>query len=328
MNLLTQKPKILVVDDREENLIAMQRLLQDLDAEICTVSSGNDALAMVLDHDFAIILLDVQMPDMDGFETAEMIRLDDKKAHVPIIFVTAISKERQHIFQGYESGAVDYIFKPVDGRILLSKVSVFLTLFQQKQKLQHLVHELKQSQSLIEKQNETLTRLALHDDLTGLYNRRHFNSMLKQEFYRSKRYGSYLTILMIDLDHFKNVNDGYGHDFGDFVLKEFARRMKKISRPTDLIFRIGGEEFVVLLPQTDVEGGKKVGEKICRTCEGDRFTDGKVSISITTSIGVAAFNKDKPDEPNTLLQLADKALYKAKNMGRNRIVVSKHNGNT
>ena len=215
------KPEILVVDDRAENLLAMKRLLKDLDAVIHTASSGNEALAMVLDHDFALILLDVQMPDMDGFETAEMVRLYDKAADVPIIFVTAISKEQQHIFKGYESGAVDYIFKPVEGQILLSKVRIFLTLYRQKQELQQLVQELLQSQKLIEKQNETLTLLALHDDLTGLYNRRHLNTILEQEFYRSKRYGSDLAVLMLDLDHFKNVNDTYGHAFGDVVLIPF-----------------------------------------------------------------------------------------------------------
>ncbi len=314
------KPEILIVDDRAENLLAMERLLEDVDAEIYTASSGNDALSLVLDHDFALILLDVQMPDMDGFETAEMIRLSDEKAHIPIIFVTAISKEQQHVFKGYESGAVDYIFKPVEGKILLSKAAFFLTLYRQKQELQHLVEELKQSKELINKQNETLSHLALHDDLTGLYNRRHFNTMLKQEFYRSERYGSDLAILMVDLDHFKKVNDTKGHDFGDFVLKEFARRMKETSRPTDLIFRFGGEEFIILLPQTDLAGGIQAGEKIRKSCEKEMYRNGPLELLVTTSIGAAAFRSNKPKETGQLIQMVDKALYQAKDGGRNRVV--------
>lgn len=314
------KPEILVVDDRPENLLAMKRLLRDLEAVICTASSGNEALEMVLDHDFALILLDVQMPDMDGFETAEMIRLYDKTAHVPIIFVTAISTEQQHIFKGYESGAVDYIFKPIEGVILLSKVRIFLTLYRQKQGLQQLVQELEQSKKLIEKQNEILTLLALHDDLTGLFNRRHLSIILEQEFYRSKRYGSDLAILMLDLDHFKSVNDTYGHAFGDVVLREFARRIKEISRPTDLIFRFGGEEFLILLPQTNLEGGMHAGEQVRKSCAAEMYTEGDVSIAVTASVGVAAFYNDHPKEPIHLIQMADKALYKAKNSGRNRVV--------
>lgn len=315
-----KKPEILVVDDRAENLLAMERLLEDLDAEIYSATSGNDALALVLDHDFALILLDVQMPDMDGFETAEMIRLSDETAHIPIIFVTAISKERQHVFKGYESGAVDYIFKPVEAKILLSKVIIFLDLYRQKQQLHDLVEELKQSKEHIKKQNDTLTHLSMHDDLTQLYNRRHFNTMLEQEFYRSKRYGNDLAVLMLDLDHFKNVNDSQGHDFGDFVLQEFARRMKKISRPTDLIFRIGGEEFLILLPQTDLAGGLVAGEQIRKKCESEMYRKGSVAMSVTTSVGAAAFHKNKPKESAQLLRMVDKALYQAKDGGRNRVV--------
>ncbi|MCK5680609.1 response regulator, partial [bacterium] len=219
-----KNPEILVVDDRTENILAMKRLMADLDAEIHTATSGNEALGMVLKYDFALILLDVQMPDMDGFETAEMIRLSDDTAHIPIIFITAINKEEKHVFKGYQSGAVDYLFKPVEAEILLSKVSVFLSLYNQKQELQHLVHELTKSKKLIEEQNEILTRLSIHDELTGLFNRRHLNTMMEQEFYRCKRYGNNMAVLMLDLDHFKNVNDTHGHKFGDFVLETFSKR--------------------------------------------------------------------------------------------------------
>ncbi|MDO8947754.1 MAG: GGDEF domain-containing protein [Desulfocapsaceae bacterium] len=196
----------------------------------------------------------------------------------------------------------------------------FSGLYRQKQELQQLVQELEQSKKLIEKQNETLTLLALHDDLTGLFNRRHLNTILEQEFYRSKRYGSDMALLMFDLDHFKNVNDTYGHAFGDVVLREFARRIKKISRPTNLAFRFGGEEFLILLPQTGLAGGIQAGEHICRSCAAELYTEGAVSISVTTSVGVAAFQNDKPEEPHQLIEMADKALYQAKDAGCNRVL--------
>ncbi len=314
------KPKILVVDDREENLIAMKRLLETVDAQILTAASGNDALALVLEHAFALILLDVQMPDMDGFETAEMIRLSEDTAHIPIIFVTAISKEQRHVFKGYESGAVDYMFKPVEGRILLGKVEVFLVLYRQRQELQELVGELRQSKEVIKKQNEILARVALHDELTGLFNRRHLNTMLEQEFYRCKRYGNDLAVMMLDLDHFKSVNDTHGHGFGDLVLKEFAQRMQKMSRPTDLLFRFGGEEFIILLPQTDHKGAIQAGEHIRSACAGQEFCLDGTCISVTTSIGVASFHQNKPEEAADLVHFADQALYQAKHAGRNAVI--------
>ena len=317
-----KNPEILVVDDRTENILAMKRLMADLDAEIHTATSGNEALGMVLKYDFALILLDVQMPDMDGFETAEMIRLSDDTAHIPIIFITAINKEEKHVFKGYQSGAVDYLFKPVEAEILLSKVSVFLSLYNQKQELQHLVHELTKSKKLIEEQNEILTRLSIHDELTGLFNRRHLNTMMEQEFYRCKRYGNNMAVLMLDLDHFKNVNDTHGHKFGDFVLETFSKRMLESIRSADLCFRIGGEEFLIILPQIDLPSSVVVGEKIRNVCETQLYTEGSVSIQVTTSIGIASFQEHSPEDLNIIMSKADKALYQAKNGGRNRVVVS------
>ncbi len=315
------RPEILVVDNKPENLLVMKRLMEDLEADIHTASSGNEALRVALEHDFALILLDVQMPDMDGFETAEMIRLADDTARTSIIFITAINREQQHVLKGYQSGAVDYIFKPVESEILLSKVSVFLNLYKQKQELKQMVHELEESKQLIEKQNEILTRLSLHDDLTGLYNRRHLNTMLKQEFNRSIRYGSDLALLILDLDHFKKVNDIHGHKFGDFVLETFARRILEVSRSTDHIFRFGGEEFIILLTQTDIEGGILAGEKIRKRCQSEFYTKGPTSLQVTTSIGVASFQNSHED-PNDMIATADKALYLAKRKGRNRVIAA------
>ncbi len=183
-----------------------------------------------------------------------------------------------------------------------------------------MVQELTESKQLIEQQNEVLSRLTIHDDLTGLYNRRHMNTMLSQEFSRCIRYGCDMSVMFLDLDHFKAVNDTYGHVFGDFVLKEFALRLQQNCRSNDHMFRFGGEEFLILLPSTDRDGAVLTGEKIRQDCESHLFVDDSVSVKVTISIGVASFCANRPDGQNDLISLADKALYKAKDDGRNRVV--------
>ena len=307
-------PKILVVDDRPQNLVIMKQLLAESQVELHTALSGKEAVGLVAGNDFALILLDVQMPGMDGFETAKLMRSSNYVAGTPIIFVTANSKEQQDILQGYDSGAVDFLFKPVDLKILLSKVSFFLEMNRQKKELESAKQELV-------KQKLALEKLTIHDDLTGLYNRRHLDKMLQQEFARCKRYNTDCSCMMIDLDHFKNVNDTYGHGFGDVVISTFAKRLSERLRGTDFIFRFGGEEFLILLPQTDISGAEQVAREICRRNEREEFTSSAHKANVTTSIGLASFREHRPKAHNDLASMADKALYAAKENGRNRVEV-------
>lgn len=149
---------VLIVDDRPENLLALERLLERPGLRIMKATSGNDALAMVLDHEFALVLLDVQMPEMDGFETAELMRGNSSTRNIPIIFVTAISTEQKYVFKGYESGAVDYLFKPLDPDILLSKVNIFLELYRQKKEMEKYAHQLEEKNQVITQQKEKLEK--------------------------------------------------------------------------------------------------------------------------------------------------------------------------
>ena len=151
-----EKPKILIVDDKQANLTALRALLEKLDVTVFEAISGNDALGLTLEHVFSLVLLDVQMPEMDGFETAELMRSSLHTKHVPIIFVTAISKEQHHIFKGYESGAVDYIFKPLDSDILKSKVNVFMNIFNQKQIIEDKKRKLEEANKKILDQQKAL----------------------------------------------------------------------------------------------------------------------------------------------------------------------------
>ena len=323
-----EQTNILLVDDRPENLLALETILKRPGLNLIKASSGNEALGMVLEYDFALVLLDVQMPEMDGFETAELMRGNEETGHIPIIFVTAISKERKHVFRGYETGAVDYLFKPLDPDILQSKVNIFLELYKQKKALKEMtldleqtVRDLETSKGIIEENNKLLSDLSIRDGLTDLFNHRHMEVVSKQEFIRAARYQTGLSCLLMDLDYFKNVNDTFGHAFGDVVLKEFSARVKQNIRSGDMAFRYGGEEFMVLLPHTGISGARQTAEKLRASCEVNPFTDGTTSTIVTVSIGVAEVKEHHPESAGDLIAYADKALYRAKAEGRNRIVV-------
>jgi two-component system cell cycle response regulator len=536
-------PRILIVDDKVENLIGLERILADLDVDFVRALSGDEALAWILEHDFALILLDVQMPVMDGFETAELIRSDENSKHIPIVFVTALSHDQTYEFQGYASGAVDYLTKPLNPDILKSKVGVFVDLYRQKMLIAQANAELKAANHRILEQQETmieeerlkvllqmagasahelnqplmsllgnielirmieddpaqvgqrlnnietagqriadivqkmqsiqrsdvidypggqtilnldqktnllvvedsdidfealvalvkdqeqigvtravsiseglglvqqtkvdmvlldyllpdgngfdfldglkaqgmeipviaitghgdevvasrmikagaydylpkagadravllrsiktaleqsrlkkdvaqatqkLAQMATCDGLTGLSNRRRMNDMLSYEFNRAVRFGTDLSCLMLDLDDFKQVNDSLGHGFGDFVLKQFATRLTDSVRESDACFRYGGEEFMVLMPQTDMEEAKKRAEKIRRLCHTEPYRDDDHERVVTVSIGVASLHHRAAARPEDLLACADKALYRSKAEGRNRVSV-------
>ena len=297
----TEETNILMVDDRPENLLALETILKRPGLNLVKASSGNEALGLLLDYDFALVLLDVQMPEMDGFETAELMRGNEETKHIPIIFVTAISKEHKHVFRGYETGAVDYLFKPLDPDILKGKVSVFLDLYEQKRtltemtrNLEQTVRELEASKGVIEEKNTLLKDLSIRDGLTDLFNHRHMDDVSKQEFKRVARYHTDLSCLLMDLDYFKKVNDTFGHAFGDTVLKEFSLRLKQNLRGTDLAFRYGGEEFMVLLPQTGIAGARQTAEKLRAYCNANPYTDGSTSTTVTVSIGMASVKEHGP----------------------------------
>ncbi|GAB6096041.1 hypothetical protein JCM14469_22940 [Desulfatiferula olefinivorans] len=324
----TEKPGILIVDDKPMNLVSLEAVLAGDPVDIVKAGSGNEALGLVLEREFALILLDVQMPDMDGFETAELIRSNPKTHHIPIIFISAVNQDEAHLFRGYESGAVDYLFKPVDSHILRSKVRVFIELYEQKKErealsrnLEEALAEARRQRGIIAEQNEQLKELAVKDGLTGLYNHRHMAVVADAEFNRAIRYKTQLSCLMMDIDFFKEVNDSLGHPYGDFVLKAFADCLKAYMRESDFLFRYGGEEFLVLLPQTDLEGARSTAEKFRSGVENKVFDDGTHARSITVSIGAASLHFNHPVSAEEFIAFADKALFIAKAQGRNRVVV-------
>jgi two-component system cell cycle response regulator len=534
---------VLIVDDRKENLLALEGWLDLPDIHIIKAASGTQALELLLEYDTALVLLDVQMPDMDGFETAEYMRKKKRTRNIPIIFLTAISKEEQHIFKGYETGAVDYLFKPVDPHVLKSKVSVFIEMYRQKKALVENARELEQANQKILQQQESLIKeervkvllqlagatahelnqpltgllgyldllemyktqpekiftyvdkiresglriskivnkiqtirdydtkpylsenaiididqktkilsvgnkngdfealcaqlntrtdilimaakgieeaisrmevspfglivseyilpdgdvfefmkaldkkgfdtplvvitghgnelvaseliqtgvydyllkskideeifigavkramekaqlkkelvvaqkrmveMAIKDELTGLYNRRYFLEALEREVSKADRYGADLALCMLDLDYFKDINDTYGHSAGDMVLSEIGKMFNTYNRFSDLVCRYGGEEFSVILPNTSLEKARVACDRFREFINDHKFEYQNKQFKISASIGVSCLTDTTNRVHHELIDCADKALYQAKEAGRNRVMV-------
>ncbi|MCP4475556.1 MAG: diguanylate cyclase [Gammaproteobacteria bacterium] len=318
-------PKVLVVDDRQENLLAMEKVLAPLSLQLYRANSGEEALFFALEHDFAVILLDVQMPDMDGFEVADLMQSNEKTSHIPIIFVTALSKEEKYVSKGHEIGAVDYLFKPIDPIILKSKVNVFFKLYSREKILEQLLDENKEVKQELEKRNQELKHLASHDLLTKLPNRLKFSENIESILSLSKNNNQLFALLFIDLDDFKSVNDQYGHHVGDLLLQAVSDKLNNCFRKNDfvakfskenILARLGGDEFAVILNNLkDVNDAGMIAERaikeVCCT-----YHLGGTDIHVSISIGIACFPSAGKDI-STLCKNADAAMYVAKAKGKN-----------
>ncbi len=337
-------PKVLVVNDDASTLLALASLLTgSADSpkyEVITVQSGEEALRKVLKHNFAVILLDVSMPIMDGFETAEAIHSHPRSASVPIIFITAHYGDELNRLKGYQKGAADYLFAPVIPKVVLAKVAVFVELSQKNLELEQKTLELEalnsdlrvQRLQDLERMNTALeveilerrlaehraTELATRDALTGLLNRRSLLERMKHAIARSARRKEGLALMFLDLDHFKEVNDTLGHEAGDELLKKVVAHLTAAVRETDMVARLGGDEFVVLLEGfPDATDVMKVAKKIVNANAQPHIIKGQPVVASTT-IGISFYPKDG-DSAETLLKNADLAMYHAKQLERGSI---------
>lgn len=313
---------ILIVDDTKANLISLEAILEGENLNIVAASNGNDALKTLLKQKIDIVLLDVQMPGMNGFEVAELMRANNKTKDIPIIFVTAINKEEEYIFKGYELGAVDYLYKPISNEILKSKVKVFVKLNEQTKIIEEKTKTLEEKIIQLELIEKKLNHLVRIDELTGVFNRRAFGEIFKLEWARTIRSNGFFSALMIDIDNFKNFNDTYGHIEGDDCLKSVAQTIDKtLRRITDQVARLGGEEFVVLLPETDLDGAEIIAEEIRKNIENLEILNEGIETSkfVTVSIGISSVVPTRDIEKKEFIDCADKALYIAKKNGKNRV---------
>ena len=297
--MLRSLPKLLLVDDQPVNIQTLYQIFAD-DHEVFMATSGEQALALCRDKQPDLVLLDVIMPGMDGLETCQRLKEDADTADIPVIFVTSQNSPEEET-HGLEVGAVDFISKPVNPAVVRARVKTQLTL---------------------KAQTDALRMLASLDGLTGVPNRRIFDERLDAEWRACRRSGSPLSLLMVDVDHFKLYNDHYGHLDGDQCLKAIASALaSSVERGRDMLARFGGEEFVCLLPDTDLEGAKHIAEKLRQAVEGLAIphVESKTAATVTVSLGVATTAQCDALEPPDLLKVADEQLYLAKQSGRNRV---------
>jgi diguanylate cyclase (GGDEF)-like protein len=330
--VIPAKPKILIVDDLAANRLALRRLLAKMPAELVEADSGNAALAACLDHEFALILLDVNMPEMDGFEVAALLDGDERTRATPIIFISAAYDDMSRL-KGYGSGAVDYIAKPVNDVILRSKVQVFLELWARKAELEAALAELSKRTLELEQEmarrretEELAWHRASHDNLTDLPNRALFIDRLDKAIERSRHHGHPFALGYIDIDGFKPVNDTHGHQVGDLLLCAIALRLRRLIRVEDTVARLGGDEFAVILEQ--VIDSSATTLRLCKGICGELrkpyvldTPDGPLTVEIGASLGIAIF-PDHAGDCDALIRAADQAMYAAKRAGKNRCVLA------
>jgi len=294
-----KKNSLLIVDDENVNLKVLTHILGS-DYMIYTATSGKNAIEKAKEYKPDLILLDILMPDMDGYQTLAEIKSCDEIKKIPVIFITGLDSDEDEE-KGLSLDAADYIIKPF--RPAIAKLRV-------------------RNQIQIINQLQTIERLSMIDQLTNISNRRSFDDRLRMEWKKSVREQTPISMLMMDLDKFKHINDTYGHLQGDVVLQTVAAIFpKSFKRPGDFAARWGGEEFVVLMPNTLLEGAVKVAERIRHEVE-NRFipsVDG-VDIKITISIGVTSLTPTLENTIDAFLSDADKGLYAAKEAGRNCVV--------
>jgi len=306
---------VLIVDDQVANLKMLLTFLQDHGYSVRIAESAKRALQVLEGYTPDCILLDIMMPGISGFELCKILQKNPQTSGIPILFMSALDAITDKI-RGFEAGGVDYITKPFQDVEVLARVNTHITL--RRQKL-----ELERVQKALLLQTEQLERLAITDELTGLQNRRCLKLVLDREHQRGIRHNLELSCLALDLDHFKKVNDTYGHDVGDTVLQEFSSILINSIRSTDSCFRIGGEEFIILLPETNEKGAWKTAEKIRESVANTQFSN--VEYSVTVSLGISISNQSQQKNTEELLHYADKALYIAKKNGRNKTEISMDN---
>jgi diguanylate cyclase (GGDEF)-like protein len=308
----TTRKRILVVDDHEDNVEVLRARLEARGYEVEGANDGQSALDTVPKFLPDLILLDVMMPDMDGLEVARRLKADRSLPFIPVIMQTALDSTERMV-AGLEAGADDYVTKPINFPELEARIRSLL-------RIKKLQEELGQREKELSQMNDRLLHISLTDGLTGVDNRRSLEQRLHEMFEHSLRLHEPISCVMCDIDHFKKVNDTYGHAAGDEVLKQFAAILKLEAREIDRVGRYGGEEFLLLLPGTVLDSAVTFAERVRQRVEENTFSFEGGTLKRTVSLGVASWPHPRIKGREEMLKAADDALYVAKEMGRNRVV--------
>lgn len=296
--------KVLVVDDIKDNIMLLTFELEDDGFQVLSASGGEECLKMVEEHNPNLILLDINMPGMSGIETLKHLKSNNVTTDIPVIMVSA-NNANKDIIEAIDLGAHDFVAKPIEYPVLAARMRSAL--------------RLASALSDLEKANLELNKYATTDSLTGCYNRRQFISLTDAEISKAKRRDCKVSLIMIDIDHFKQINDQYGHAAGDKALVKMCELCKNVCRDSDILGRLGGEEFALCCPDADIEGAVKLAERIRSECEAMKIEHNGREFSMTVSIGITRITRNDMTlhEP---LQRADAFLYNAKHTGRNKAV--------
>lgn len=317
-----EEPAFLIVDDNEMNREILRRHLgRQGYSQIFTAENGKQALDMIESQKFDLILLDIMMPEVNGFQVLEQLKSNSHVNHVPVIVVSALD-EIDSIVKCIGMGAEDYLTKPYNPILLRARVTACIEKKILRDQEHRYRHQLEEANQKLAEVNRQLERLSNLDGLTSIANRRHFDNVLEREWKASQREGSYLSLVIFDVDFFKQYNDSYGHLAGDDCLRRVAQLAESsLSRPRDLAARYGGEEFAIILPNTDLKGAENIALKICSGVMALEIPHESSQISqyITVSIGVSSMIPSSDTTPNHLIADADKALFQAKQGGRNQV---------
>jgi two-component system, cell cycle response regulator len=304
------KAKILLVEDSRTQADTTRTFLEKNGYEVVWAENGVKAIKMSKTQGVDLVLLDRVLPDMDGNEVCRWMKLDHDVRNVPIIMLTVKDSTADKV-TGLEAGADDYLPKPYNDVELNARIYAAL-------RTKNLQDELLLKNRQLEEMLTRVETLAITDPLTGLFNRRRFEHILELEFKRTSRYNTLMSCLLLDIDHFKSVNDTFGHHTGDMILKDVAVLLQRSIREVDTAARWGGEEFVVILPAIGIENALTPAQRILTSVSEHKF-HGVGDRSITVSIGVASVPHEEVQHGPQLVQLADIAMYQAKRLGRNRI---------
>jgi len=296
---------VLVVDDDRPTQLMLWRLLGQNGFNAETASNGVEAVALLSEKRFQIVLTDWSMPEMDGEALCRWIRQREGDEYTYVMILTG-NDDKAHLRLGFEAGADDYVTKPFDKQELLARLRVGRRILGLQEHMRATERRLRE--------------IADRDGLTDLLNRRALDARLSEAFSYYQRRGRPLSVALLDLDHFKLVNDRYGHPAGDAVLVTAARRLTEAVRPYDTVGRYGGEEFLIILPETVAWSARAVAERIRHLIEESPVAYEKASIPITASVGIVSVGPGFNGEPRHLVEAADGALYEAKRLGRNRVV--------
>lgn len=299
---------ILVAEDDPIARKILEKTLIKEGHEVVSVENGRKAFDLFKERFFPIILTDWMMPEMNGIELCRAVRNHQASGYVFIILLTS-KDSKDDIVTGLNSGADDYVSKPFNPPELKARIKTCMRILE-------LEKSLKQA-------NENIRILSITDPLTKCYNRGYITERLPQEIQRARRYKRALSMILCDIDHFKKINDGHGHQVGDQVLIEFVHSINKaIRQDVDWIARYGGEEFLIVLPETHPENACILADRLRSTISAHNFVFQEKAIHITSSFGISGFNSATPDEnisPEAMINIADKCLYQCKLEGRNRV---------